>query len=141
MARMIKFYVKYTSLKGTLSHVKILGNRENLSNEKNLFLKVVYTLLHILKEDFQHNNLSIKAIKRLINTMIIDVVYDNQNITQELMNSDFDDNDHNKTFLYFRLLKQDPDMLIEDTLKRFYILGELSTEQISDELIEQTEWF
>lgn len=109
--RNLLFYIQYQKNKNKY----YLGLRENISSEKDLFFKIVYTLLlkgFVLIEDYQHNELSIKAIKKLINSNIIEVLYDGKNITDELIDNNFDDNDINKTFEY-RIKNHDNSKLIE----------------------------
>jgi len=59
----------------------ILMTRENLSNEKHLLGKIIYTLLKLnfrVVEDFQMNKYNIKAIKKALNTGYIKLKYDNR---------------------------------------------------------------
>lgn len=93
------FYIKYYERTNSIT----LHNRENLSNIKGLFFKIVYTLLYkgySITEDFQHNDLSIKSIKKIIQVGVIDVYYNKKKITQDIIDNNFDDNDINKTFTY-----------------------------------------
>jgi hypothetical protein len=93
------FYIKYYERTNGIT----LHNRENLSNIKGLFFKIVYTLLYkgySITEDFQHNDLSIKSIKKIIQVGVIDVYYNKKKITQDIIDNNFDDNDINKTFTY-----------------------------------------
>ena len=93
------FYIKYYERTNGIT----LHNRENLSNIKGLFFKIVYTLLYkgySITEDFQHNDLSIKSIKKIIQAGVIDVYYNKKKITQDIIDNNFDDNDINKTFTY-----------------------------------------
>ena len=106
------FYIAYEE--GRNNKI-VLGTRENISKEKNLFFKVIYTLLYKgyqITEDYQHNDLSIKSIKRLISANIIQVLYDVKDVSQELIDNDFNDNKINSTFTY-RLINFDKQYLIE----------------------------
>jgi hypothetical protein len=106
------FYIAYEEGR---SRKIVISTRENVSKEKNLFFKVIYTLLYKgyqITEDYLHNDLSINSIKRLITSNVVQVMYDGKDINQELIDNDFNDNKINSTFTY-RLVNFDNQYLIE----------------------------
>lgn len=130
----ILFYIAYHE--GRNKKI-ILGSRENISSEKNLFYKVIYTLLfrgYTITEDFQHNILSINSIIKLINSNVIEVLYDGKDITSDIIDNKFDDNNINKTFSY-RIKNHDNQHLIE---KKFLVFENEDYFSMSDFFILNT---
>lgn len=116
----------------------VLGARENLSNEKGLFFKVIYTLLYLgykITEDVQHNDLSIKSLINIIKAGVITVKYNNKNITNDLIKNKFNDDEINKTFS-FELKNKSSKYLLEN--KNLSIFKGEDLFNLSDQLIKNT---
>ena len=107
----VMFYLGY--FEGKSKNI-LLNTRENVSDKKELFFRVIYTLLFLgyqIREDYQHNEKSLKAILGVLKRGHIIVKYNDEDITQDLIDKNFDDNTDN-TFTY-EIHNRDSQYLVE----------------------------
>lgn len=111
----VLFYIQY--MEGANKQI-ILGSRENVSDKKELFFRVIYTLLFLgyqIREDYQHNEKSLKSILKIIKSNHLIVKYAGKDITQDLIDNNFNDDTYD-TFTY-EIRNRDSQHLIERYLK------------------------